>query len=222
MIPGKIGMSIFEKKIGVENRIVLYHPVLNKELVLIPILASNKDKLIASIPAYVDSLRNEGYAIYYPSLQFNFNEDSLVVDTLQRKYRKIAQSSYDYKYLYSLVFGTKFKASTLDKLGVSDSADFLIDWYMNDLLRAFELKAGKIVLDSCDWNTTLFEEYHCDKGKEGAALAIEKHFREEALFHQVLTAPHDKMAVIFQIDFDYYFVMMDLLLAGFDLKNSKI
>lgn len=221
-IVGAPMMAILQKKAGVENTKVLYNPVLDKEIVLIPLMPSNNKKVMEQIPAFVDSLRKEGYAIYYPSLQFNFKEDSLVVDSLQRKYRKVAQSNYDMRYLYSMAYGAKFRANSTEKLGVNDSTDFLVDWYMNDLVRALEARAGKIVLDSCDWNTSLFDEYKCKKGREGAALAIELYMREEAMFHQVLTLPQKKAAVLFEMQSNYYFLLADFFEAGFYLKQGKI
>ncbi len=220
-IAGSIVYSVAEKGMGASNYVTFYNPIVDREIVVIKIADVNTNNTLKGIPELLQTFREKGYTIYYPSLQFNFKEDSLVVDTLQRKYRKLASASYSYKDIYEMAFGRNFNGNSKENLGIADSIDIMQDWYLNDLIRVYENLKFDLILDSCDWKTPLSEKYACPNERNHHALAIEKYLRNEAMFHHLLTSDRKKV-VVFLFVFNYFNDIQVLFNAGYYIKSSKV
>lgn len=147
-----------------------------KEVVFIPMHHVGTKEFYNSVYKITDSLGKAGYACYYEGLN-PIEKDSIEKIRIRRKFRKImgfslTKSGYIDtinntilgKYKVSDKYINQPKSSAL--ISKNCQSKYNIDISSDSLLKRFELREYPIVLDSCDYSTSLEEKYNCNSLKD--------------------------------------------------------
>ena len=189
-LAGKIVLNragILEKKVTIEKVTNL-----NKTIVFIKMHYVGAPDFYKDVKAKVDSLHSEGYMFLYEEVTINAQSDSLEIDTIKRKYRKLFGFGLSNKgYLdttdYSIM-GNKLailkkliNQPKYEQLGIDTTVDKLEDLSANQLINIYEEKFGAILLLKCEMFTSFSEKYECAKPDENAKELLVKNARNENL-----------------------------------------
>jgi len=179
----------------------------NKELVFIPMHHIGKQAFYDDVKYHIDSLRRVGYIVYYELVTLPPAFDSLTKDTLVRKFRKIVGnlSANGYISKDSLLFGKKYKFlkelvnQPKDKtIGLDTSADSNVDVFLHDLIKAYEDKYSKVILQQCDFDTGLKDIYQCEKIKNKEARNfLLKEYRDEMIAERIMNSTDKKIILMY-------------------------
>jgi len=174
----------------------------DKIVAYIAMVHLNKKEFFDNAKSTVDSLRKQGYSIFYESVKMSAETDTLVQDTVYRKFRKIGGihlTSYDNvdnksikKYqLNGLI------AQTQDNTGVNSMTDIRADIPLDSIIKLFELDKGKILLSDCDYKTPLNDKYNCSSVSKNIRDYLMLSIRNRVLADKIQSDNHSKIAVIY-------------------------
>ncbi|MEO8770273.1 MAG: hypothetical protein ABI402_09320 [Ferruginibacter sp.] len=186
-----------------------------KEVVFIPMHHIGKSEFYEDVKKVIDSLRREGYTLYYEAVKVNKENDSLQSDTLRRKMRQVVGADpfaavANGGYLDTVnhtIFNKKLRIIKKEhlvnqrsriKLGIDTLRDTWADVYLSDLIPAYEKKYGNIVLTDCDFNTNLSDKYSCqgNKNSERKMYALAG-YRNEMIVDKILKDANTKIAIVY-------------------------
>lgn len=151
--------SIFIKK-DVSKDVFVYENEDGKRVVYIGMTHLGKDGYYKSVKTRVDSLRAEGYLVFYESVDSSSN------DTILRKFKKVTGVYLtDYKDVDNKSMNlpkdlSKYEAQA-NNLGLNYSKDIHADYSLDSLVYVYEKEYQPIVLTDCDWETPLKAKYKC-------------------------------------------------------------
>jgi len=190
----------------------------NREIVLIPMKHIAPKEFYAHVGQMVDSLKQKGYYFFWEGVAPDNRIDSLKLDTLARKIRKIwgRELANNSEYGGSIdtlkqtirvgekTYPLKRKVMmqpAYNKMNIDFKTSRNVDISLEEYVNIFEAKFGKIVLTSCDYQTSLFEEYHCApidwKYRKKVNKEITLTARNENVVNEILKDSHSKIAVIY-------------------------
>lgn len=183
---------------------VLQHNMTGKTLAFLPMTHIAKPKFYEQVKFKVDSLRNEGFVIFYEgvSLTKENDLDSLQKDTLYRKIRKLmgfhlghGYKEKENKSLPSAFRNTKkYINQTKKNTGITD-CDYKVDIPIDKLIKRFEEDRIKIKLNDCDWETGLYEKYNCDDSYENDYVVMQ--LRNEYILERIRFSKQQKIALVY-------------------------
>lgn len=193
----------------------------DKEVVFIPMKHVGPPVFYQQVSKISDSLIKKGYYFFLEGVSAKppkNKTDSLKLDTIARKIRKIWGRSLSYnsskggsfdtinailsingrkiKLKEKITIQPRYAEMGIDSLG-SRNVDVDAQRYLN----AFESKFVKVNLDSCDLQTPLNSKYECTpidwKYRKKVKKEINLKFRNEFVTNEILKDSHSKIAVIY-------------------------
>lgn len=187
-----------------------------KRLVFFPMHHIGKKVFYNDVKNKIDSLKAEGFTIYYEAVHLGNLRDSLQKDTLYLKARKItgidfATATMNKGYIDTskntlLGIKTKYIAKyhlinqPKDIILMSDSLHVKnVDGNFVDLMNASEKKFGPIELDQYDYKTKFGEKYKLKKNKELFKYFVEG-YRNTLISTTILNDKNNKIILIYGSD----------------------
>ncbi len=153
----------------------------NKEIVLFGMHHIGKEEFYNDVKTKVDSLIKKDYYFYIEGVSSQFadktnltKEDSLILIDLAYKFRKINGKPLISKKL-NTDYLTYFKENGINikenlvkqpsylELGLSENNSKNTDLSIEKILENYEKKYGKVILESCDYDTKFHNESTCSK-----------------------------------------------------------
>lgn len=150
------------------------------------------------------SLKAKGYKVYYEGVTLNDNTDSLTVDTLVRKFRKVlgfqmfSEKGYldpDNKSIPKYFKKKKFVMQRLENVGIDTITDIHADMSLNQLFTTYEKEYGEIELENCDFETPFIEEYDCET--TGSSFDFLQSIRDDHLAEMIENSEHKKIIIMY-------------------------
>lgn len=178
----------------------------DKKIVFFPIRHIGTELFYKDITGKIDSLRSQGYYFYLEQVLGDKEKDTIV-----RKFKKISGLPYTkegYTENLDSILGKKFKArkeitnqpSYLD-LGLDSTFSKRVDVDFEYIIDYYENNYKEIVLEPCDFETTLYELTVCDDKDFKMSNEIREdvivNSRNQVLINEILTDTLTKIAVIY-------------------------
>ncbi|MDT0293373.1 hypothetical protein ACFQ3R_08070 [Mesonia ostreae] len=175
----------------------------NKEIVIVPMVHLAKPKYYNTSTKIINTLRNDDFTIFYERVTYPKNADSLTLDTLRRKMRKLVGSPFGLKLtdtlhrnVYPNFFSSgRYLQQSAEIAGYSYSLDKNVDLSVVEILDAYKKQFGEIELTECDYKTKFNHRYWCDK-LENKSYVVEK-LREDFIIKNVLKSNAHKIALVY-------------------------
>lgn len=162
-----------------------------------------KPEFYESVKQIVDSLRKDGYAIFYEGVSIDTNKYSkATLDTILRKQRRLLgfhltpYNDSTNKSLPKALKNKKYIAQTLSNTGIHIEKDIKADLPMDSLINLWEKENKKQVpLTTYDFETPLNAPY---KPKyKLSSWDIEYKYRNSHLEKTILESKYKKIAVVY-------------------------
>ncbi len=194
--------------LGVYDEVAKIHVVKSnlKEIVLLPTHHLGTPQYYDDLHKKIDSLSALNYFFYTEKVKSDTSQS-----ILRRKFRKFSGgpvATSGYKKLLDSVVGKKFKLklkkeimdqpSYID-LGVPVSMSDNVDATLEELIAYYETTYGEIVLEPCDFETTITKETTCKKYKVAKDVRndVIKDFRNNIVLKRIDVEKHNKIAIIY-------------------------
>lgn len=197
---GSIGLAMAGADRETVDLEVYRQPQKNKTLVFVPMLHIGKPVFYEDVKKKLDSLRSEGFVIFYENVKFDRKKYSREeLDTLNRKIRKLLGFYFtNYKDSTNLslsksFFNDKYVLQTKARTGITEK-DLKVDLPLDRLVQLYEKEFGKIMLAPCDFDTPLKAEYNC---KTLSSEYVRHTARNEFILKQIRKAPYKKIALVY-------------------------
>lgn len=174
------------------------------DIVFFPMRHIGTEPYYADVQSKVDSLNKKGYYFYFELIEGDINDD-----TLLRKFKKINGLAYNqngYTDNIDSLFKNKFKAKktilsqpSYKDLGVDSISSKRVDVNHEDIISYYEEKYNTIVLEPCDFETSLYEETTCNDEKLSKEVRqdIIVNFRNQVVINEIISSSKPKIAVIY-------------------------
>ncbi len=177
-----------------------------KKIVYLPTVHVGKQPYYNEIKSIVDSLREDGYKIYYEGVVPGDTKNEMQEDTVRRKFRKLTGIHLtEYKdpdnQTLPQGIGKKYIIQTQENTGVDQELDSMVDLSMLEIINRFEAEEGEIKLLECDFSTALNEKYKC-KDKEfmspsNARFLALFDYRDDYVCDQLIESKDNKILLLF-------------------------
>ena len=186
-----------------------------REIIYLPLHHMGTREYYDKIRNDVDSLQKEGYVVYYESIAYNLDSDSLR-EEYDKKFRKLTGDRLGQQQCIEIYRDTVpvLRAPMYQKLGnriipQPNYSFFTVDYTKavnadlpkNKLLDDFEYKYGEVKLNACDLKTKMAEPYRCKPIKSKLKRIFDKEFIMEAREHNLASliddAPMQKILILF-------------------------
>ncbi len=183
-----------------------------KEVAFIEMHHIGRKEFYDDVATKIDSLKKQGYSVFYEGIETEPDTDSLQADAYNRKLRKLIGATVG-EYLDTLnnTYLGKYKISNKYKMMMQPAASELnidtiqalrADISFKTLVNEFENKYSKIELDSCDLKTSLFSKtYSCELVKKSQRTAFFDEtvlgLRDRNLAKKVMEYQGDKIVIVF-------------------------
>lgn len=192
----KMGINSANKSFAIS-----YYEKEGREVATIPMLHVNKLEFFETTKWKIDSLRNDGYIVFYESIDSNLT-DSLQLDILMRKFRQVTGFALmDYMDSENETFKSLQKAKYVSQAevdyGVNYKTDYHADLYLEQMIEVFEKRFGEIKLTDCDTTTPLGKKYKCSKVDDSKEYFILNEIRDRHVLDEIEKSPAKKIAVVF-------------------------
>ncbi|MGM0635930.1 MAG: hypothetical protein ACQESK_07670 [Bacteroidota bacterium] len=164
----------------------------------------NTPEYYQQIKDSVLNLKDAGYTLYYEGVGLDKGTDSLTIDTLVRKFRKVtgfhvfSEGAYldpDNKTIPAYFKKEKFISQTPFNTGVDTTQDIRADLTLNQLIKSYEERYQAIELDDCDFETPFQEKYECET--KGNSFSLISTLREEYLKRVIDSLKHQKIVLLY-------------------------
>ncbi len=207
--------NIALKSMGVtETKVPLkYISNVEKQIVFLPMHHIGTEAFYKDEVRLVDSLVKNGYVIFYEGIYKGIVKDSLQLDTMILKFRKITgipskKSNKGNGYLDTVTNTILGKKSTLIKKWNLRNQDLKyfkqfdstivknVDIDLVNMIMFYEKKYGKIVLENFDYNTKIGDEYKHKASREKRKYIIEE-ARNSIVSNAVLKHKGNKIALVY-------------------------
>lgn len=205
------GCRSFLYNIGLENIGVYDDEIklkkiqrVDQKVVFFPMVHIGTEARYQDIKIKVDSLKKLNFTFYLESVVADIKEDSML-----RKYRKITGISLNKKgYTDNIdsLFKGKFKPKkeiisqpSYIELGIDSTSGRVVDRTLSELLQYYEDNYGKILLEDCDFKTSLYETTVCKDKKieDSVVYDYRTHYRNKKVIQEVLQDTATKIAIIY-------------------------
>src|SRR5690625_3029074 len=185
---------------NVDKDVKVYQGTEQNKIVYIPTIHLGKKGYYNSIKRIVDSLRNKKYIVLYEGVDV----DTTDREDVPRKFRKIVgfhlSGTYkdeENKSLSNAYKKDKYEVQTTDNIGVDKDADIRADYSLDSLIFHYENKFGEIVLNKCDYKTSLFTKYKCKDNKKYYEFDLLYIIREEKLFKSIHENKENNIVILY-------------------------
>lgn len=191
--------TIVKDKSAIKKKKVLVKD--GKEIIYIPLVHLGSEKYYKEISDFLTKKRNEGYIVFYEgvkqSVGLDLEEDNLVDLKLRRLigFHLTNLDEKENKSLPKYVNHSRSVHQTKEKLGLDTFKDINADLTRMELVNLYEGEYGEVLLDSCDFNTPLYEKYNCSKAQ--AYYKVVYTYREDALIEKILATEYNNIVVLF-------------------------
>lgn len=201
---GRFYLSV--AKFGTEKVTRLENTESEQTVLLVPMVHIAQPEFYSEVRLYLDSLKREGFVVFYEGVrspEIRSSADSMRVDTLQRKLRRVLGLNVN-------GYGDKNNKShkkwwseggrvgqTTDILGLNTEQDIWTDMYLDSLLYAYETRYGKIKLTECDFKTGLYEKYRCKSDRTYKQYPLTQTIRNEHIVKSVQDSEHKKIVILY-------------------------
>jgi hypothetical protein len=206
------------KSVGVyDNKIKLEKLTYNdSEIIFFGMHHIGKNEFYDDVKKKTDSLLKEDYIFYIEGISSQFadkknltKEDSIALIEISYKFRKILGKPLVAKNMesdYIKLFkekGIKIKENLIKQpsylqFGLSQKNAIITDLTVEKILENYEKKYGKVVLDSCDYDTKFYEESTCPRKSQKKffdELIIQD--RNNNIISHILKEKKTKIAIIY-------------------------
>ena len=183
-----------------------------KEVAFIGMHHVGRKEFYTDVASKIDSLKKQGYLVFYEGVETESGTDSLTADVQNRKLRKLIGSTVG-EYLDTLnnKFLGKYKISKKFKMMMQPASSELnidtiqalrADVSFKTLVNEFEKKYYKIELDSCDFNTSLNSKtYDCELIEKKLRTTFFDEtvleLRDQNLARKILEHQGNKIVIVF-------------------------
>jgi hypothetical protein len=207
--------NIALKSMGVTETKVQVKYISNneKQIVFLPMHHIGTEAFYKDEVRLVDSLVKSGYVVFYEGIYKGLITDSLQLDTMIMKFRKITgipskKNSKEQGYLdtaNNTILGRKSTLIKKYKLRNQDVKYFKqfdstivknVDIDLVNMIMFYEKKYGKIVLENFDYNIKIGEEYKHKASREKRKYIIEA-ARNTIVSEAVLKHRENKIALVY-------------------------
>jgi len=212
----------------------------SKTVVLVPMLHIAKASDYDRIADYLDTLKSQGFVTFCEGLLVTDKysdslsiplcrdlkmiyspNDSMRLDTLQRKMRKILGHNLVSKY-DGMASRRGMVVQTRSALNLNGDRDYWVDVTYADAIKEFEVRFGEIVLSEYDYECPLdSDDYKGKKDKRFSCLRENKNKCNEKLGKCVVGSGFDKIAVVFGYAHMHYLKLHVLLSNGYELTTNS-
>jgi hypothetical protein len=175
----------------------------DKVVLLVPMTHIGEPVFYRSLKDSILFWKNQDYKIYYEQVERRFEQievDSLMADTLFRKWRNIRRGNTATKEQYSQLNESlegKIVQPSWETLGV-DSNDVNADITIKKIISLYEEKYGSIMLSDCDMQTPLDEKYACkNNGIANDIMPIILDYRNHYVAHLLDQSIDKKIVVVY-------------------------
>lgn len=176
-----------------------------KEVVVIPMVHLAKPKYYRESTKIITSLRKKNYSFFYERAIYPRNTDSLTLDTLKRKMRKLIGVPFGFKLTdtsfsdaYPNFFSSgRYIMQNPESAGYSYNLDKRVDLDVEEVLNMFEKKYGEIILSKCDFDTNFKDKYWCNKLDSEKKNHVIKDLRENFIIKKVEKSNEEKIGLIY-------------------------
>lgn len=180
---------------------ISYYEKDNKRVAVVPMLHVNKPAFYQMTKRKIDSLRDEGYKVFYESIETNV-KDSVELDIYMRKFRFITGIALmDYMDEKNEAFKGLQKGGYISQndvdYGVNESIDIRTDLNLEDLVIYYEQEYGEIKLNNCDYSTQLGKKYNCSKIDENRVFYILNTLRDNYVLNEIDNTSFEKVVLVF-------------------------
>ncbi len=218
----RVGIARTLRKHGLEKQMKLRHPETGREIIMIGMIHIEKPEFFEEIKEYLDSVKREGYVVFYEGVRDGEEgADPCRIDTVLRKFRRVAGLDVDYFYTKQLSYG-KYVMQSLERLGLSTDRDINVDMTIDEMVTAYEKEYEEISLTDYDWQTDLSEKYKWRKsGKQRYnEYAMIHTLRDRHIIENVDKSPYDKIVLLYGAShwFNLYPPFRD---AGYEVVEGK-
>lgn len=176
-----------------------------RKLFILKMIHINKPEFYQKVKHTIDSLRADGYVIFYEGVRDAKNDNELY----ERKFRRITHHSLmsyndEANEVDNKKFGIKGYVYQNDvDYGVNKDTDINCDLSIKELVAKYEEKFGKVILTDCDTNTPMGKKYKCSKkDKKGTDYMILT-LRDRHLINEIENSKLDKIVVVYGIEHSY-------------------
>lgn len=174
-----------------------------KSIVLVPSVHVGSKEDYEKIAFFLDGLKSNGYVIFHEGMYLPGNVDSLLQDTLVRKYRKMVGCNPSQMFAKKIIkhegWISQSDVMLKEVMHVSTDKDICTDISLKEFIDCFENIYGPIILDDYDMTCPLkSREYKSRLPNASYAMnqAMLK-LRDERLLDHVLNDGFDKIAVLY-------------------------
>lgn len=217
-----IALKIISKKSVEKNIKILKRQSTNQTIFFFPTIHVGTEEYYNSFKPKLDSLRSNGYKIYYESVAIT---DSLSIQKevdYKKKFRKIFGFHLDttrQSYLEDTQLN-KYIMQDYTKMGVVKS-DEVLDLGVNQIIDSLENKYGEIILENCDIETPLETEYNCKNRLKDLEWDALQTFRNNYIINYLKKSNENKIVLIYGKS-HWYFIYAKLLDSGYELVQGSI
>ena len=196
--------TAFEKIGAYDERVSVEKVVLNKkEVVFVPMVHLGTELFYQDVTRKVDSLREKGFVFYYENTKADIKQDTILRKT--RKIRGIPISKNGYKGSIDSILGNiKLKKKLINQPPYEDlglKADFSknVDASLKEMIDFYEAKYGEIILNDCDFSTTIYEKTTCKDEKIEDEILDDMviNFRNTIVVNEVIKDVSNKIAILY-------------------------
>ena len=171
----------------------------DQKVIYLPMSHLSKYENFEEVKGFINEKRNLGYQVYYEKVTYDINSVDYKESSL--KMRKLTGLTFGQKYLSEEQ--QKFRENVNDKkytwqskvdYGLNYQTDIHADYNITDLIKAYEDKWGKVILEPCDYNTPLNVQYTCSSPTKYQEVVHD--LRNTKLLKHILdTVPKKKLIV---------------------------
>ncbi len=213
---------------GLDNISKFEHPETGKQVTMIGMSHIETVRYYEEVKNYLDSLRNDGYAIFFEYVTLGpvgpTEADTTAARVVLRKYRRLTGESLatnEYSGFRSVADNKGEKPNqlvqqTLERTGVSEERDYLCDLTFQEIIEGYEAKYGEIILTDCDMETPLnAPKYKCRTEQEFRVGYAHLTLRDKYVAKRVAESEHQKIVILSMETFTLilwiwnYFIDMD-------------
>ena len=193
-------------KLGVYDETLSLEKIesIKKEVVFFPMIHIGTEPFYKNISLKIDSLKMLGFVFYLENVEVDINSDSLL-----RKYKKISGIAFNqngYTDNIDSLFKNKFKPKkkiisqpSYNTLGIDSTFGRVVDRTLKDLITYYEINNGEIILEDCDFQTSIFEKSICNDPKISQDITNDYRidYRNKKVVQEILSDTSNKVAVIY-------------------------
>jgi hypothetical protein len=190
-------------------------------VVFLPMVHLAKLKFFDNVKIVIDSLKKEGFTVFYEQISINKNQPKDSLDINLRKLRKMfgvniagGYTNQENNFLPDSFKKKKYTSQKSTKLGI-DSLDIIADLNLSKLIRLREIHDGKIVLTDCDFETELNEKYRCKRVGKYYAM----HILRDSIAANIVLKSNKKKSLIIYGKAHWYGIWAKFRDEGFVLKE---